>query len=186
MNSAAVDGPLPSKAPSANRLERRSFLRGRFRETDKPVAIRPPWSSEARIAEACTSCGACEESCPENIIVMDADRKPRVDFSRGECSFCTACATACPEPVFSEPAGQAWRLSLSISETCLARSGVYCRSCGDVCAEGAVRFQPKIGGAAEIYFAQSDCTGCGACVSACPVGATSLSPFDLDPRQADV
>lgn len=165
--------------------DRRSFLRGRFKEIEKPETIRPPWSDEASVAQACTGCGACARSCPENIITMDRRHRPRVDFSAGACSFCAACVSACAEPVFAEPEGAAWRLTLSISDGCLARSGIYCRSCGDACAEGAILFQPRIGGGAEVTFVQADCSGCGACLSACPVDATSLSAEPPEVEAAD-
>ena len=156
--------------------DRRSFLRGRFRRAEVPAAVRPPWSDETRIADACSGCGLCTESCPEGIIVMDGRRRPTISFSASACSFCGACAEVCPEPVFAETEERAWRLSLAITEDCLLGSSVYCRSCGDACVESAIRFQPKLGGNAELLFSESDCSGCGACVAACPVGAVSLTP----------
>jgi ferredoxin-type protein NapF len=161
---------------------RRDFLSGHFRTaTNKPAAIRPPWASEISIAEACTGCGACRDACPEQIIVTSDDATPRVDFSAGECSFCGDCAAVCPEPVFTETDATPWHLSLTIAESCLATSGVYCRSCGDACAPRAITFQPEVGGKARILFSQSDCSGCGACVSVCPVNAVSLAPLEIHP-----
>ncbi|WP_282607932.1 ferredoxin-type protein NapF [Pelagibius sp. Alg239-R121] len=171
--------PHSGKTSNTAPIERRSFLRGRFKKPKETVKIRPPWTDEARIAEACTACGDCVRACPEGIIVRSENATPEVDFSAGECSFCGACADACQEPVFWERQALPWELSLAITETCLVKKGVYCRSCGDACAERAITFQPKIGGEAEIEFVQSNCTGCGACVSTCPVNATSLSPTTL-------
>lgn len=176
MKPAQEGGVAPTAARPVADPDRRSFLRGRFGDLEQRDVVRPPWSSNASIAEACCGCGACAEGCPENIIVMDHRHRPRVDFSGGACSFCTACVTACPEPVFAKTEEPAWRLTLSISDNCLLRTGIYCRSCGDACAERAILFQPRLGGRADISFVQDDCIGCGACISACPVNATSLSP----------
>lgn len=167
---------LATSPPAGVALERRNFLRGRFKEAPAAVVVRPPWTNDARIAAACTGCGDCSRACPEDIVSLGADGTPQIDFSLKECSFCGDCATACDEAVFAPMQSTPWRLSLSISAGCLAASGTYCRSCGDACAEAAIKFEAKIGGAAEIWFEQADCSGCGACVSACPVGATSLAP----------
>lgn len=173
---AEVSPELVTAPRTAVALERRSFLRGRFNEAPVPIVVRPPWTNEQRIADSCTGCGDCSRACPEDIISLTASGTPQVDFSARECSFCGDCRAACPEPVFDLRQDTPWQLSLRISASCLAASGTYCRSCGDACAEAAITFQAKIGGGAEIWFEQQDCSGCGACVSACPVGATSLEP----------
>lgn len=174
--SKASDPAMVTAPPDAVALERRSFLRGRFKKAPVPALIRPPWTTESRIASDCTGCGDCSRACPQGLISLARDGTPVVDFSQNECSFCGDCAAACPEPVFAETDTKAWQLTLHVSSACLAAAGTYCRSCGDVCAEAAITFKPKLGGAADIWFEPSECSGCGACVTACPVGAASLSP----------
>jgi ferredoxin-type protein NapF len=64
---------------------------------------------------------------------------------------------------------------LTISEACLARAGVVCEACGDACPECAIRFALRRGGPPLPSLDQDRCTGCGACVPICPVGAISLT-----------
>jgi ferredoxin-type protein NapF len=64
---------------------------------------------------------------------------------------------------------------LAISDACLARIGVVCEACGDACPECAIRFALRRGGPPLPSLDQDRCTGCGACVPICPVGAISLT-----------
>lgn len=45
----------------------------------------------ARVADACTGCGACDRACPHSLKVAD-----RTEVLSGECTLCLACAGACP------------------------------------------------------------------------------------------
>jgi ferredoxin-type protein NapF len=148
--------------------DRRGFLRGRF--VSKPKAVRPPWSREATIMAACTGCGACVTACPQDIIRLDADTHPAIDFSAKECSFCGRCAEICPEPVFDRE-GLAFQHVAVIEAACFAVRGVVCQSCGDICPEAAISFRPRIGGPAMPVLAGDRCTGCGACIGVCPADA---------------
>ena len=59
---------------------------------------------------------------------------------------------------------------------CIAfAQNVVCRSCGDACGEAAIRFSPRLGGASRPEVLTERCTGCGACVSACPAGAVTMA-----------
>ncbi|MGD9510185.1 MAG: 4Fe-4S binding protein [Geminicoccaceae bacterium] len=62
----------------------------------------------------------------------------------------------------------------SFAASCLARSGILCRTCGDICPEGAIRFPPQLGGVGQPWLDAERCTRCGECVAVCPVGAVSL------------
>jgi len=62
----------------------------------------------------------------------------------------------------------------SFAASCLARNGVLCRTCGDVCPEGAIRFPPLLGRIALPSLDLERCTRCGDCVTACPVAALTL------------
>jgi ferredoxin-type protein NapF len=61
-----------------------------------------------------------------------------------------------------------------IGESCLAKRGVVCRSCGDVCPERAIRFPPLLGRAAQPLLSAESCIGCGDCLAVCPVAAITL------------
>lgn len=57
----------------------------------------------------------------------------------------------------------------------MARGNVVCRTCGDACEAAAIRFRPRLGGAALPEVDGEKCTGCGACVAPCPAAAITLA-----------
>jgi ferredoxin-type protein NapF len=159
---------------------RRNLLLGLRQSTPPPV--RPPWTSETSIAEACTHCGACAEACGPGLISLGAGGLPALDFTAGECTFCAACADACPEPVFPDVAERKRAFShvVAIGSTtaaspCLTHRGVVCQTCRDECPEAAIRFAFRIGGPAVPQVVEDLCTGCGACIAACPADAIEIS-----------
>lgn len=159
----------------AQRLNRMQFLRGDFKGE---LPIRPPWSkSEEEFTELCTRCDDCIAACPQNILFRGTAGFPEVSFSRAGCDYCQACAKACqtqaieisPSKEFSP-----WTISARFKANCLSERGVVCRSCGDVCETRAIRFKLAVGGIALIDFDASACSGCGECVSLCPVAAIEM------------
>ncbi|HEY0835081.1 MAG TPA: ferredoxin-type protein NapF [Azospirillum sp.] len=152
---------------------RRRVLFGRARDPGAPV--RPPWARRDAFLDLCTRCGACAAACPETIIVAGDGGFPTVDFRQGECTFCGACADACPQPLFDRQEAP-WRLEPRIGKGCLTRAAVICQTCRDICPEGAMRFIPVRGAVWQPSVDAARCTGCGACVSACPASAVNLAP----------
>lgn len=162
-----------------NRPSRREFL-GRLRSAPDEqtradaTAIRPPWTVD--FDTRCTGCADCVPACPEGIITLDDENLPIIDFNKGECSFCAACADACTEDVFDRTVSPAWQLDIAVAKNCFAEQGIYCRSCGDICPEKAIRIPPQLGGRARVIIDEDSCTKCGACQAACPADAILITP----------
>lgn len=156
----------------ATQTSRRNFLRGSFRERDD--AVRPPGALERGFAAACTGCGDCAGACSEGIIRSGERGAPRLDFSLGACTFCGECAQACPTDALDLERLAAWPWIVAATPACLSAQGIYCRSCEDACDASAIRFRLAPGGRADPVVRESDCTGCGACISVCPAGALSI------------
>ncbi len=146
---------------------------GRRRPLSRTQPLSLPWTDAARMIEACTACGACVEACPQDILTIVGGTRPEIRFD-APCLFCAACADACPEDVFDRGRTPPWEARAVIGGACLEAQGVSCRACEDVCEARALRFRPALGGRAEIEVAPDACTGCGACVPVCPVGAIAI------------
>lgn len=154
--------------------QRRNWLRARFNTGD--TEIRMPWLKALHdFTDLCTRCGKCISACPESIIVKGDGGFPSIDFRQGECTFCQRCAQVCPESLFVEDLNsKPWNYVANIQNTCLTQQGVMCQSCQDFCEVSAIGFQPRLGAIAQPELNSNDCTGCGACVSSCPVNAISV------------
>lgn len=154
-------------------LSRRGFLRARVKTAN---VLRPPWATAERLfTSRCTRCNDCVDACETHIVVRGDGGFPEVDFSRGECTFCRACVASCHPQALQRRDGPPWHILPEMKDACLARRDVVCRSCGDVCEAGAIRFHPRLGGASLPEVERTACTGCGACVGACPTQAISIN-----------
>jgi ferredoxin-type protein NapF len=159
----------------ADPSSRRNFLRGHFSARSGP--LRPPWAlAENEFLLACTRCGDCVRACPTQVIAERDSGYPVMNFAAGECSFCGECVSACTKGALKRAAGQApWQAQAAIGEQCLAQRRIECRICCDQCDAGAIRFPLRAGGISQPLLDSARCTGCGACVAACPAGAVSVS-----------
>lgn len=150
------------------RLTRRGLLTGRHQR-----AVLPPGMIAER-PDICRSCGVCAEHCPTSILLI-SDHGPHVDFSRGECTFCGECRAHCPAAAELYGPAIGFTHVITIGAECLPHRGVDCQACRDVCPTAAIRFRPRLGGPFLPHLDASACTGCGACMSVCPVDAVSVT-----------
>ncbi|GAJ66395.1 ferredoxin-type protein NapF [Edwardsiella piscicida] len=155
-------------------LSRRHLLRGHWHHA--AAQVRPPWSvNGSAFIAGCSRCHACIAQCESGVLVIGQGGFPSLDFSRAECTFCRRCADACPEALFLDAEQTPWQLRAEIAEHCLSRRGTECRSCQDGCEPRAIAFIPRPGGVAAIQLISECCSGCGACVAACPVNAIQMA-----------
>jgi ferredoxin-type protein NapF len=167
---------------------RRFFLRGALREAsarELTAPLRPPWSlaNETAFQARCTRCNDCITACPRGLIVRGDGRYPEMSFATGGCDLCGLCLRACTHGALSPEAATPIRWRVQVRAGCLANRRVECRICAEVCgAPGVLRFVPAPGGIAQLLADAASCTGCGDCVSACPVGAIEMKlPGTVEP-----
>jgi ferredoxin-type protein NapF len=159
---------------------RRSFLRGKLAEASAhkvTEAPRPPWAlrPDAQFTSRCTRCGDCVRACPRGVLQAGDGGFVQIRFDAAGCSLCGECETACtPGAIDREASPQPFLWRVAVADACLNRRGVECRVCGEACETRALRFRPAPGGIAALVIEPESCTGCGDCVSVCPVSAITL------------
>ena len=159
-----------------NSISRAQFLRGDW-QGQKPD-LRPPWAlSEPAFSDSCDGCGKCVTACKEKIMFMSFRKLPYLSFIEGGCTFCGDCSSVCETGALQrtpQPGDLPWQLKAEVSISCLATQGINCMRCLEECEYDAVVTRPALGGKTSIQIDEGVCTGCGMCVSPCPVDAIHL------------
>ncbi len=138
----------------------------------KEKVLRPPYfKDEAIFFTNCTSCeGLCSKVCEENIIVIQEDFTPKLDFSISGCTYCDLCAEACPNGVLKIEDKKLIDAKIEIDVlSCMSWHKTMCFSCKDPCSYSAIdflaMFRPTI---------NQNCTSCGLCIKYCPTNAIKV------------
>lgn len=174
-------------------ITRMQLLRGDIQGKNKP--FRPPWAMpEEYFVDYCTRCDKCIDACFDELIVKGRGGFPQMDFNRGGCDFCKDCLEICETDALTQlidnnsdnsSANKSdnkravylppWHIKATIDLTnCLSMNATICRSCGESCEDEVIRFDLKLGGIAEPLLDSERCTGCGSCLSVCPVRVIQL------------
>ncbi|MGD2075508.1 MAG: 4Fe-4S binding protein [Gammaproteobacteria bacterium] len=151
---------------------RRAFLKGDLLSAEgRALGPVPPWHRGRAMHAECAACAApCVGACPERIVrVHPRDHAlsgvPYLTFERGGCTWCGACAAACPQGLSRAPRRpKLGRVHLERG-SCLSWNGVVCISCASRCVYRAIN-RDRSG---RVTLDAEACTGCGACIAACPV-----------------
>ena len=149
---------------------------------DSPLVVRPPYGlNESLFQSECVTCEskACVASCDEQIIVIQEDGTPRLNFSKSGCTFCEECANVCEPNVLNldnshthEQLNATFRIS---TDGCVAHHGVICFSCKEPCIDDAILFN----GMFSPVIDMDKCTGCGYCLGRCPTQAISYNAIPM-------
>lgn len=151
-----------------------------------PLAVRPPYGlSESLFQSECPACThqACVASCEEKILYIGEDGTAQLSFASGGCTFCDACAEVCTEGVLV-PEGSVFceRIAADFlihTQACVAHNQVICFSCKEPCIDDAILFN----GLFNPVIDMDRCTGCGFCISVCPVDAIECTPLEILPLE---
>lgn len=134
--------------------------------------VRPPYfEDESIFLSNCTNCdGVCSTVCEENIIIIQEDFSPKLDFSNSGCTYCDKCANACPNDVLKVEFKNKIETKIEIDIlACLSWNKTMCFSCKDPCLDNAIdflaMFRPSI---------NQNCISCGFCIKTCPTNAIKI------------
>ena len=156
-----------------NRRELFSSLASPFKKNEKQEKIiRPPYYKKgADFLTYCQTCnGECLKACELNIIIIQKDSTPKLDFSTSGCTFCDECAKHCPTGILDIQYKKNIDIKITINTSqCLSWNQVMCFSCKDPCLDEAIdfsaMFKPTI---------NDKCTSCGFCIRICPTNAIKI------------
>jgi len=140
--------------------------------------IYPPYCSDTSLfPRLCPQCldKPCAKACEEEIIFIDENSIPTLNFAKRGCTFCDACADACTYDVLNDKTLTSIKADVEIDLLkCVAWHQTMCSSCKEPCLEDAIvflgLFRPEID--------SNKCTACGWCLSVCPTEAIKITAID--------
>lgn len=163
-------------------MKRRELFSSLFspKKKENEVIVKPPYYSDLdSFHKECITCvdTPCITFCEENIIVLDEDKTPKIDFSLGGCTYCDECAKACPNEVLKVENKSLLNVNVEIDILkCMSWNQTMCFSCKDPCMDDAIEFlgiyRPSIN--------TDKCTSCGFCISVCPTQAIKITNKEIE------
>lgn len=159
-------------------MERRelfSSLANSFKKEQKQErVIRPPYyESLISFDKDCLGCETkeCSSFCEENIVFIDDEGKPYLNFKDRGCTYCDECAIHCPNEVLTKENKKQIDVKIEIDVLkCMSWHSTMCFSCKDPCLDDAIEFL----GIFKPSINPETCTSCGFCISVCPSEAIKL------------
>jgi len=149
-----------------------------FRRVSSPFKsfIFPPYYEKKEDFLKCIECESkdCLVACDEKIIHIE-NEIPIIKFGINGCTFCDECAAACKKNVLNiKYKKEKLNCEMIINPSkCIAWNQTICFSCQDICEESAIIYNGLFNPVIDL----KKCTGCGFCISVCPVGAIEVKPI---------
>jgi len=153
------------------------------KDVNQESIIRPPYfKKESKFFEKCILCEdkKCAVACDEEIIIIQEDGTPKLEFGKNGCTYCDECAKACEEKVLKVKHKKNINATFSINLIkCMSWNQTMCFSCKDPCMVDAIKFlgmfRPEIN--------MDICNSCGFCMNVCPTNAIS---FKINQKEEEI
>lgn len=159
-----------------DRRELFSFLSSpiKEKEDEKQKILRPSYYDDVTVfGTECPKCVTkdCASLCQEQIILIDEEGLPYLNFSQSGCTYCDECALACKSDVLKVENKKLIDAKITISKNdCLSWNATMCFSCKDPCLDDAIEFKAMF----MPQIIEEKCTSCGFCLSRCPTNAIKV------------
>jgi len=145
-----------------------------FKQTDESLVVRPPYfENENDFSNGCIECESkdCATICEEQIIIIQKDGTPILNFSSSGCTYCDECAKACNHGILKIENLKNINLIFSIDTAkCMSWNSTMCFSCKDPCLDNAIEFTAMF----KPIIHENLCTSCGFCIGVCPSDAIKI------------